>query len=76
MKLGYTLNNKIMAATQNEKALKVIAKQIKAIDENALLFEEVKIRFHTNKVRLELWDIITRAGYSLESRTYKLIKDK
>ena len=65
-----------MAATQNEKALKVIAKQIKAIDDNALLFEEVKIRFHTNKVRLELWDIITRAGYTLESRTYKLVKNK
>lgn len=61
------------ATTQEIKALKVVAKQIKAIDDNALLFQETRLRFHTNEIRLKLWDIITRAGYTLEIRTYKLI---
>ena len=63
-----------MAQTRKEQALKIIAKQIKELDNNDILFQEVGFRFHTQKVRLELWDILTRNGYSLQERTYKLIK--
>jgi len=62
--------------TRKEKALKIIAKQIKELDSNDILLQEVGFRFHTQKIRLELWDIITRAGYTLEQHTYKLIKNK
>ena len=62
--------------TRKEQALKLIAKQIKELDSNDILLQEVGFRFHTQKIRLELWDIITRAGYTLEQHTYKLIKNK
>jgi hypothetical protein len=62
--------------TRKEKALKIIAKQIKELDSNDILLQEVGFRFHTQKIRLELWDIITRNGYTLEQHTYKLIKNK
>jgi hypothetical protein len=57
-----------------EKALKIIAKQIKDLDDNAELFKDVKISFATQKIRLELWDILTINGYELEYGTYKLVK--
>lgn len=62
--------------TRKEQALKIIAKQIKELDSNDILLQEVGFRFHTQKIRLELWDIITREGYTLEQHTYKLIKNK
>jgi len=62
--------------TRKEQALKLIAKQIKELDSNDILLQEVGFRFHTQKIRLELWDIITRNGYTLEQHTYKLIKNK
>ena len=59
--------------TRKEKAIKLIAKQIKELDNNALLLEEVGMRFHTQKIRLELWDILTKNGYELTTE-HKLIK--
>jgi hypothetical protein len=61
-----------MAKTRKEQALEIIAKQIKTLDSNDILLQEVGFRFHTQKIRLELWDIITSSGYTLEERTYKL----
>lgn len=60
--------------TRKEQALKLIAKQIKDLDNNMILLQEVGMRFQTQKIRLELWDILTTNGYSLEQNTYKLIK--
>lgn len=59
--------------TRKEKAIKLIAKQIKELDNNVLLLEEVGFRFHTQEIRLKLWDILTRNGYSLTT-DYKLEK--
>ena len=46
------------------------------MDNNAITFQEVRLNFHTEKIRLELWDIITTNGYDLEAGTYKLIPKK
>jgi len=63
-----------MAQTRKEQALKIIAKQIKELDNNDILLQEVGFRFHSQEIRLRLWDMITSNGYTLEERTYKLIK--
>lgn len=63
-----------MAQTEKEKAMKLIAKQIKQLDENDILLQNAGIRFETQKARLLLWDCLTKNGYSLQERTYKLIK--
>jgi hypothetical protein len=63
-----------MAQTRKEKALKIIAKQIKELDNNDILLQEVGFRFHSQEIRLRLWDMITSNGYDLEPTTYKLIK--
>ena len=60
--------------TQTEKALKIIAKQIKELDKNAILLSEVdgnKDIFHARK---NLYNLVTRNGYTLEIGTYKLLK--
>lgn len=61
-------------ATQKEKAMKLIAKQIKELDNNAILLQEVGVRPETQRARLELFDALTKNGYTLEMTTYKLIK--
>jgi hypothetical protein len=63
-----------MAQTRKEQALKIIAKQIKELDNNDILLQEVGFRFHSQEIRLRLWDMITSNGYNLEPTTYKLIK--
>lgn len=65
-----------MAQTRKEQALKVIADQIKSLDNNDILLQEVGFRFHSQEIRLRLWDMITSNGYNLEPNTYKLIKNK
>lgn len=60
--------------TPKEKALKLIAKQIKELDQNDILLQEAGLRPQTQAVRLQLWDCLTINGYSLEAQTYKLIK--
>jgi hypothetical protein len=65
-----------MAQTRKEQALKIIAKQIKELDNNDILLQEVGFRFHSQEIRLRLWDMITSNGYNLEPTTYKLIKNK
>ncbi len=65
-----------MAQTRKEQALKIIADQIKSLDNNDILLQEVGFRFHSQEIRLRLWDMITTNGYTLEANTYKLIKNK
>jgi len=65
-----------MAQTRKEQALKIIAKQIKELDNNDILLQEVGFRFHSQEIRLRLWDMITTNGYTLEANTYKLIEKK
>jgi hypothetical protein len=65
-----------MAQTRKEQALKIIADQIKTLDNNDILLQEVGFRFHSQEIRLRLWDMITTNGYTLEANTYKLIKNK
>jgi hypothetical protein len=65
-----------MAQTRKEQALKIIANQIKELDNNDILLQEVGFRFHSQEIRLRLWDMITSNGYNLEPTTYKLIKNK
>ena len=65
-----------MAQTRKEQALKIIADQIKTLDNNDILLQEVGFRFHSQEIRLRLWDMITTNGYTLEANTYKLIKKK
>jgi hypothetical protein len=55
------------------KALKFIVKQIKAIDDNVFLLEETGMRSSTQKIRLELFDILTSKGYEI-TMDYKLVK--
>ena len=62
--------------TRKEKALKIIAKQIKELDNNALLLEEAGVRPEVLRARLLLFDALTKNGYTLEQHTYKLIKNK
>ena len=64
-----------MAQTRKEQALKIIADQIKTLDNNDILLQEVGFRFHSQEIRLRLWDMITTNGYTLEANTYKLIKN-
>lgn len=56
------------------KALKLIAKQIKELDQNAILLEDIGVRPEVLQARLLLFDALTKKGYSLEMTTYKLIK--
>jgi hypothetical protein len=65
-----------MAQTRKEQALKIIADQIKSLDNNDILLQEVGFRFHSQEIRLRLWDMITTNGYTLEANTYKLIEKK
>ena len=65
-----------MAQTRKEQALKIIADQIKTLDNNDILLQEVGFRFHSQEIRLRLWDMITTNGYTLEANTYKKIKNK
>lgn len=62
--------------TRKEQALKIIAKQIKELDSNDILLQEVGFRFHSQEIRLRLWDMITSNGYSLEQGSYKLLPFK
>lgn len=57
-----------------EKALKLVAKQIKELDANAEVLKEADMRFETQKIRLMLFDILTKNGFELEYGTYKLLK--
>lgn len=59
--------------TRKEKALHLIVKQMKEIDNNDILLQEVGMRFATQKIRLQLWDILTANGYALDQK-YKLIQ--
>ena len=62
--------------TATEKALTIIAKQIKELDSNALLLDELNCPISLSNVRNELFEIIAVNGYTLEFKTYKLIKNK
>ena len=65
-----------MAQTRKEQALKIIADHIQSLDDNDILLQEVGFRFHSQEIRLRLWDMITTNGYTLEANTYKHIKNK
>ena len=62
--------------TSKERALKLIAKQIKELDNNDIMLQDAGMRFETQKIRLLLFDILTKNGYILEVASYKLIKQK
>lgn len=59
--------------TKETKALKLIAKQIKELDNNAILLEDIGVRPTALKARTELFNILTIKGYELTT-DYKLVK--
>jgi len=61
--------------TRKEQALKLIAKQIKELDDNDILLQDAGMRSATQKIRLELFDILTVNGQEL-TQDYKLVKKK
>jgi len=68
-----------MAQTRKEQALKIIAKQIKELDNNAILLDELKktdipISLDLTDARSIMFNVIRANGYELEANTYKLIK--
>lgn len=62
--------------TAKEKALTVIAKQIKELDKNALLLDALNCPVTLANTRNELFFIIKVNNYYLEEKTYKLIEQK
>lgn len=64
-----------MADTAKEKALKVLAKQIKELDNNSLNLDVLKSKFSIDSARDKFFDIIKKHGYDL-TQDYKLIKNK
>ena len=61
--------------TRKEQALKLIAKQIKELDDNDILLQDAGMRSATQKIRLELFDILTANEHEL-TQDYKLVKKK
>ena len=62
--------------TAKEKALKIVAKQIKNLDDNYIALIELPFPWTLKTVRENWFSIITKSGYDLEMGTYKLIKKK
>ena len=62
--------------TAKEKALKIIAKQVKELGNNALTLDVLESNEQLSKVRNLLFGIIAINGYELEFKSYKLIKKK
>ncbi len=62
--------------TEKEKALKIIAKQIKELDNNAIVLDVLNSLKDIVDIRHRLYDVLVKNGYSLESGTYKLIPKK
>lgn len=60
-------------STNKEKALKVIVKQIKALDDNKLLLDVLDCNNYIFVSRVQLMNVIEEYGYSLSPK-YKLIK--
>lgn len=58
--------------TNKEKALDIIAQQIKVLDDNTLLFAEEGI--DVADARQNLFNQIKQAGYQLEAGTYRPVK--
>jgi hypothetical protein len=59
--------------TQIEKALKILIRQIKELDENTLALDVLGGRTEILASRMILFDVIEKNGYELTT-TYKLIK--
>jgi len=55
-------------------ALEFIANHIQQLDANDELYQATDMRFETQKIRLELYDILTKNGYGIDADTHKLIK--
>lgn len=64
-----------MADSAKEKALKVLAKQIKELDRNSLELDILKSNFDIHAARDKFFAIISKNGYDL-TQDYKLIKKK
>lgn len=62
--------------TATEKALKIIVKQIKALDDNALTLDILSCPIALRNVRNHYFEILELNGYNALTRDYKLIKKK
>lgn len=61
--------------TQKEKALKIIAKQIKELDNNSYTLDVLSSNLEIGSARANLHNIITKNGYEL-TKEYKLALKK
>lgn len=61
--------------TQKEKALKIIAKQIKELDNSTYVLDALNSNLEIGSARANLHNIITKHGFEL-NKDYKLIKNK
>lgn len=60
-----------MADTQKEKALKIIAKQIKELDKAYLTLDVLYSKIEINAVRANFFNILSKHGYEITA-DYKL----
>lgn len=63
-----------MAQSDKEKALKIVAKQIKQLDENLFALDALKCSVYLKQARENLFSMLNANGYKLDLNYKPIIK--